>query len=51
MKRTVIIDGKEKEIELPDEQIIAIGQKYFSLTCPTIELKPLDEAFSVPIDN
>ena len=49
MTITVKINGKPQEIELSDEQIIAIGQKYFALTCPTIELKPLDEAFCVPI--
>ena len=42
MKITVIIDGQEKEIELSDEQIIAIGQKYFELVSPKIELKPID---------
>ena len=51
MKITVIIDGQEKEIELSDEQIIAIGQKFFELINPKLEWKPIDEAFSVPIDN
>lgn len=32
---TVKINGKPQEIELPDEQIIAIGHKFFSLPCPT----------------
>ena len=41
MKITVIIDGQEKEIELSDEQIIAIGKKYFELISPTIELRPI----------
>lgn len=51
MKITVIIDGQEKEIELSDEQIIAIGQKYFELVSPKIELKPIDEAFYTPIEK
>ena len=50
MKITVIIDGQEKEIELSDEQIIAIGQKYFELISPKIELKPIDEAFCIPVE-
>jgi len=50
MKITVIIDGQEKEIELSDEQIIAIGQKYFELVSPKIELKPIDEGFGIPIE-
>ena len=47
MKITVIIDGQEKEIELSDEQIIAIGHKYFELVSPKIELKPIDEGFGI----
>ena len=47
MKITVIIDSQEKEIELSDEQIIAIGQKYFELVFPIIELKPSDTVFCV----
>ena len=32
---------------MSDEQIIAIGQKYFELISPKIELKPIDTAFGV----
>ena len=49
MKITVIIDGQEKEIELSDEQIIAIGQKYFEFVSPKIELKPIDTDFGVMV--
>lgn len=51
MKITVIIDGKEKEVELSDEQIIAIGHKYFELVSPKIELKPIDEGFGISIEE
>ena len=49
MTITVKINGTELEIELSDEQIIAIGQKYFELNSPqsVIELKPIDTDFGV----
>ena len=47
MTITVKINGTEQEIEVSDEQIIAIGERYFSLNSPTIELKPIDTEFGV----
>ena len=51
MKITVIIDSQEKEIELSDEQIIAIGQKFFELVSPRIEMKPIDFGVLVQPDD
>ena len=48
MTITVKINGTEQEIELSDEQIIAIGSRYFELTCPSKSyFQPIDTAFGV----
>ena len=47
MTITIKISGIPQEVELSDEQIIAIGQKYFSLRNQEVELKPINTDFGV----
>lgn len=49
MKITIIIDGQEKEVELSDEAILAIGRRYFELPkmdC-VIKTEPINTDFCV----